>query len=110
MGLVRTADESDECSLSCLVPDADSRTDPRHDELADSHSSGAEQKQRTAAPGFDHVQAGKCGAGVHSRCDHGDDKGVLETGSLKEGGTVLPQVQLSVMPYVHEYGKLEAPT
>lgn len=59
------------------------------DELADEHAHSSIDEEHAATELLNGPEGKRCGANVNSCDDHGNDKSVLETDSLEEGGTVI---------------------
>lgn len=92
------ADKGDRGLLGCNVVDYDvtgavlaCRKGAQHgdNKLADTHANGAPEKEGTAAPFVDGIQAwdGRCH--VDRRGDHSDDEGVGDAGVFEELGAVI---------------------
>lgn len=64
-------------------------TDDGDEELAESHANGTHQKERATTPLLNEVETGEGGDRVDDVGGHGDEEGVLDTGGLEEGGTVV---------------------
>jgi len=57
--------------------------------LPDSHTDGTEEEKVTATPLLDKVETGEGGSDVDAGSNHGDDEGVVDTGVLEEGCSVV---------------------
>lgn len=82
-------DERDGGVLSRQVGDWSDSADDGNDELADGHTSSAEEQKVAATPSLDEVETGKGGTDVDAGRDHGDDEWLGETRTLEVGGTVV---------------------
>lgn len=64
-------------------------TDDGDNQLADAHTNGSKHEKWTTTPLLNQIKTGKGRDYVYDVGDQGDDKGILDSGTLEEGSTVV---------------------
>lgn len=83
------AHKCDQSLLCGLVLNTSDGSGDSNDKLAHRHTNGTEEQKIAASPLLNEIQTRESGSNVNAGSNHADDEGVLDTGVLEKGGTIV---------------------